>query len=223
MKLEERIKLITDDDCFWDWDGSNLSYTANTPDSKWGSTTKFDPFPCYSHKKELVEETARIVENRFPIKFNTFYFLFPFEPLSRTNGQASYNTITYDDRDTGSKGTWDGIIHLYGKRIPLHPAMTRYLVAHEYGHIVDYWICNRRGLQHDGIDEEYAKLRGIDNNQKYGGRKWHTNVGEIIANDFRITVCNIESEFWPHEVPHPKDCPQVNDFWYKMMLEYGNG
>ena len=223
MNLEDRIKLVKDDDVTWNWDDSNPNHYSKTPGSTWGVHAKFDPFPCYSHDINLVTETAKKVEARFPIRFDTFYFLFPFEPVSRTNGQASTNTVKYAERDTGDKGTWEGVIHLYGKRIPLHPAMTRYLVCHEYGHIVDSWICNRRHLNDSGMDEEYAKMRGIDNNQKYGGRKWHTNIGEIIANDFRIAVCNVESEFWPHEVAHPKDCPQVHDFWYRMMLEYAGG
>jgi hypothetical protein len=221
MDLNERIKLVTDNQFGWNWDDSNPTYYDKTPNSQWGTHTKFDPFPCYNHNPNLVTDIARKVEARFPIGFETYWFIFSYEPISRTNGQASLNTIRY--ADNGEKAEWDGVIHLYGKRIPLHPAMTRYLVAHEYGHIVDSWICRCRGLDGNGMDEEYAKLRGLENNQGYGGRKWHTNIGEIIANDFRIAVCGIESEFWPHEIEHPDNVPVVNQFWYEMMLKYGKG
>jgi hypothetical protein len=223
MTLEERVKFITEDQCGWDWEGSNPSYNTVTPNCRYGSSTKFDPFPCYSHNKELVLKTAELVEKRFRVGFDVFYFIFPYEPVSRTNGQAHKNTTTYADNEKGVKESWEGVIELHGKRIPPHPAMTRYLVAHEYGHIVDYWICRCRGLNHNGFDEEYAKMRGIENNQKYGGRRWHSNIGEVIANDFRIAVCDVESEFWPHDVVHPKESKEVNEFWYKMMLEFSKG
>lgn len=220
MNLEKRIKLVKDKEFYWDWDGSNPTFSSKTPNSQWGGTAKFDPFPCYTHDKKLVIETVQKVEKFFPIKFDVFYFIYPHESLSRTNGQASTNTVTYADKEKGTKNTWDGVIELYGKRIPPHPAMTRYLCAHEYGHLVDTWICHQRGLEFNGMDKEYAKMRGIRPNSNYGGRKWHTNIGEIIANDFRIAVCDIESEFWPHKVKHPKKCPQVSKFWEKMIRDF---
>lgn len=221
MKIEERVKLITDDDVTWDWDSSNPSFNTKTPNVSWGGHTKFDPFPCYSHPKQFVIDIATQVEKAFPISFDTFIFIFPFEPIGRTNGQAQVNTIDYNhSKDDRTQATWEGAIELYGKRIPLHPAMTRYLVSHEYGHIIDTWICRCRHLEINGLDEEYAKMRGIDSNFKYGGRKWHTNTGEIIANDFRICVTGIEREFWPHECKHPDLDDNVKSWWQEAIEKY---
>ncbi len=220
MNIEQRIIEVKDEDLYWDWDSSQPTYVTKTPKSCYGGTTKFDPFPCYSHNRDLVTKTVIQVEKFFPIGFNTYYFLFPFEPICRTNGQAQTNTLDYDDNRNMS--TWDGVIELYGKRIPPHPAMTRYLVSHEYGHIVDSWLCRCLDKGINGLDVEYAQMRGIDYNGGYGGRKWHTNIGEIIANDFRICVTGIEKEFWPHDCKHPDEDDNVKNWWYNAMLKYSH-
>jgi len=102
--------------------------------------------------------------------------------------------------------------------------MTRYLVAHEYGHCVDYWMNFKRGSKDEVVtdfDREYAALRGVEANSDYGALKWHRNIGELIANDFRICVCNVEPEFWPHPgFAHPHDLPHVNEFWEKCVDEF---
>jgi hypothetical protein len=220
MLLEERVKLVTEDDMGWDWNESNPVFYNKTPQSSWGRHIKFDPFPCYSHKKDLVTDIAKQVEKSFPIGFNVFYFIYPNEPLERTNGTASKNTVSYEDEENRKKAVWEGTIDLYGKRIPLHPAMTRYLVSHEYGHIVDNWINHCRGLKEDGFDKEYAKMRGIELDSKYGGRRWHSNIGEIIANDFRICVTGFEKEFWPHDCKHPDEDDNVKNWWYEAMISF---
>lgn len=219
MNIEERIKFVKEEEMYWDWDTSQPSYYDKTPNSKHGGIyNKFDPFPCYTHNKDLIFKEVQKIESLFPIEFDTFYFIFPYECISRTNGQSYTNTIQY--KTETKKHTWDGVIDLYGKRIPIHPSMTRYLVSHEYGHVIDNYICNCRDLDQDGMDEEYAKMRGIECNKQYGGRKWHTNIGEIIVNDFRICIGNTEIEFWPHEVEHPLNCPNVIEFWKEMKEKY---
>lgn len=217
MTIEERVKLITDADMSWDWDSSNPTYNDKTPNVDYGGTTRFDPFPCYAHKRDYVIEMAKQVEKSFPIGFDVFYFLFSHEPISRVNGQASKNTKW--ERE-GGKSVWDGVIHLYGKRIPLAPSMTRYLVSHEYFHHIDNWICHQRGLKDNGLDEEYAKMRGIPLNQGYGGRKWSSNLGEILCNDGRICVAGTEPEFWPHDCKHPLEDDNVKNWWYEAALNY---
>ena len=72
----------------------------------------------------------------------------------------------------------------------------------------------------DGIDEEYARMRNIPLNQEYGGRKWHTNIGEIIANDFRIVVARIEDEFFPHDCMHPFKDKNVIEWWENAIKTY---
>lgn len=106
------------------------------------------------------------------------------------------------------------------------PSMMRQLIFHEYGHLVDYWICYKKGLLYGDpteFDKEYAKMRGIDANASYGCGKWHLNIGEIITNDGKIALFNAEPEFFPHpQVKHPNDCPEVGNFWYEMMLNYAS-
>lgn len=220
LDVRKRVKIIQNYDMTWNWDSSNPTFQNKTPNSDWGRHIKFDPFPCYSHDEDLVRKTVELVELKFPISFDVYYFVYPYESLERTNGTASKNTITWGDEEKGEKSVWEGTIDLYGKRIPIHPAMTFYLCGHEYGHVIDDWICNRRGLKDNGLDEEYAKMRNIDYNNKYGGQKWHTNIGEIIANDFRIVVTGLEKEFWPHECKHPDEDPNVKAWWEEAVAKY---
>lgn len=203
----------------WDWDESVPGFYCKTSGDRWGVYRKFDPFPCYTHPLSCVETLAVQVEETFPIPFDVYIFNFSLEPLCRTNGMACTNVIDYSYDDL-TKRTFDGVICLYGKRIPLHPAMTRYLVSHEYGHIVDEYLCVRKGLESNGLDKEYAKMRGISENSNYGGKKWHTNMGEIIANDFRIAITGTESEFWPHECKHPSEDKNVLDWWAEAKEKY---
>lgn len=218
--LNERIKLVSDNDMSWDWSASNPVFNTKTPDANYGHDIKFDPFPCYSHKRSLVLETLQKAEEKFPIGFDVFYFIFSFEPTSRTNGCAYRNTVKYGNKEKGIKPVWDGVVDLYGKRIPIHPRMTKYIAIHEYSHHIDNWICHCKGLEYNGLDEEYAKMRGLKLNQEYGGRKWHTNIGEIIANDCRIAVFDTEPEFWPHECKHPNEDDNVKNWWYEAMISF---
>lgn len=221
MNLNQRVKLIKDTDINWDWDGNYPYYYTRTPNSKYGGTyVKFDPFPCYAHDYNLIIKEIEKVEKLFPVEFETFYFIFPFESIGRTNGQASTNIIEYENREKNKKSTWDGVIDFFGKRIPPHPGMTRYLVSHEYSHIIDNWICREMGLEQNGLDKEYAKLRNIPYDDKYGGRKWHSNIGEIIANDIRIVIFNTETEFWPHDCKHPMEDANVISYWKEMKKKY---
>jgi len=217
--IDDRVKLVADQEMKWDWDSSNPLYLTNTPNSKYGGIhLKFDPFPCYHHDINLVKSELERIQNVFPIKFDIFCFIFQYECISRTNGQAYLNTIDY--KTETQKETWDGVIDLYGKRIPLHPAMTRYLINHEASHLIDSWICHQEGLDSNGLDKDYAKLRNIEIDTKYGGRKWHSNIGEIIANDIRIVLFNAESEFWPHDCEHPLKNQKVIDFWNEMKQKH---
>lgn len=180
------------------------------------SPEDLDPTPCYGHDEMLVARTAAHVEERFPIPLPPTYHLGLFESMSRTNGHMGL--VYHYDKETGS--TKEPYIWLSGKRIPPHPAMTRYLVAHEYGHCVDDAICAARGLKESGLDEHYAALRGLDPvaSKGYGSGKWHANVGELIANDFRILVCAIEPEFWPHPgIARPETVPAIVDWWKAAM------
>lgn len=182
-----------------------------------------DPFPCYAHDLAVVEETmdkVYAVAGNFKLAPHSIYVL-GYESKGRTNGWA-VEGYAYRDAE-GNRQMHRGYVVLAGKRIPPHPAMTRYLVAHEIGHHADYDICLRRGLEsyRGGFDDEYAKLRGLTHDYKrYGGGAWHSNVGEMIANDFRIAVCGVETDFWPHPgFDHPNDVPGLDEWWAKNWWE----
>lgn len=177
-----------------------------------------DPTPCYPHDVELVRAEARRVACCFPIGFATNVTVSLWEEPNRTNGWAS----TVDEWGGDEKPRpWEGMIFLAGKRIPPHPAMTRYLVAHEYGHIVNYWLSHvLHASEHmSALYDEYAELRGHhDRPTNYGPGQWHLGVGELIANDFRILVARSELEFWPHPgIERPEQLPKVREFWRQML------
>jgi hypothetical protein len=109
---------------------------------------------------------------------------------------------------------------LFGKRTPIHPATTRALVAHEYGHAVDRAIASKRfsGSQPTTkLREEYAAIRKLPKRDYYGPGTWHEMPAELVANDFRWLVMGIEREFWPHNVPTPDQVPEIVDWWDRVL------
>lgn len=184
-------------------------------------TTRVDPFPAYGHDPAIVREALAHVEAAYPLprrRQPTIHVL-PFEELSRTNG---WTDIDYDYTDR-KRTDFRSMIVFSGKRIPPHPAMTRYLVAHEYGHVVERHIRLAVGLPEfeDGgrFDREYAALRGMRRERSYGGGTWHATTGEVFACDFRWIATSLEREFWPHPgVARPDQVPAVLDWWAEIGL-----
>ena len=125
-------------------------------------------------------------------------WILPFEEVSRTNGFTAAQD-RYDE-ELGKQVPDGHFIVLAAKRIPPHPAMTRYLVAHEYGHAVEDWIWQRRGDTDHGsaLKAEYSRMRRLPEVANYGGGTWHRSPNEVMACDFRLTIAGVESEFWPH-------------------------
>lgn len=197
------------DELSWPFHGQPHLYHNETHYREYG----IDPFPCYHHDLDLIRECLTRIESRVALEIppHSVYVL-GYDTETRTNGWAS------SGHSQGSLAA--GSITLAGKRIPLHPAMTRYLVAHEYGHHADYDICYRLYEKvTNAFDEEYAKLRKLPTGwERYGGGHWHTNVGELIANDFRILIAEAEIEFWPHPgMPRPEEVKGLKKWWKKHL------
>ena len=183
-----------------------------------GVGAEFDPFPAYRHDMLVVKRETFHVESCTPPIWDVDLYVANRENMSPTNA-FSYVTTNghYNDADVWVKDPPVGLIVLSGKRTPPHPAVTRHLVAHEYGHIVEYMLEHlRHGSPHGGeVVKEYAKLRGLSESTLHHGEggNWHNSATEIFACDFRILICNTEAEFWPHMgIPHPLELPVNSQF-----------
>jgi hypothetical protein len=208
-------EIIEITDLNWGFDAGEPSVRLNV--GTYGRSEKVDPHPCYAHKPELLDKMLAKVTSDFPMQPKLKLFNIHFEGLGRTNAWASYE-VDYDDEDRPRK--FLPYISVLGKRIPPHPAMTRYLVAHEYGHCVENWIAYCRGIEDLSLRKEYKELRNMQEEiPYYGGRTWHKSVGEVLANDFRILVCGVEPEYWVHDVPFPTEVPEVVA-WWQDALQY---
>lgn len=191
---------------------------------RYGSAGTFDPFPAYRHDVQVVRHTAEQVAQMVPPLWDVELFVADREEVGRSNGYSNVHQEGHsDDAGRWVRDSPTGLIVLSGKRIPPHPAVTRYLVAHEYGHNVEWMINHVRGgdkaLQSDVTVEAYAKLRGLPVPIHAGsGGRWHDSAAEVFACDFRILVCQVEPEFWPHPgVPHPRDLPDLWPWWKRAL------
>lgn len=188
-----------------------------------GHRTEVDPFPAYPHDATMIERYLRIAAERFPIGWPLSAYVLHLETVSRTNGWAQSGDYDYNERDErGHYKRYPSVV-FPAKRIPIHPAMTRYVAVHEYGHIVEAWlVCQQTAV--DGrfentekrMMDEYGQMRGLPNNglAGYGGGTWHKTLAEVFANDFRVLVCGVETEFWPHPgIERPENVPELSKWW----------
>lgn len=220
--MGNRLHNIPLSDIVWSFnDNSGPRLALDTPGYR--STIYIDPFPCYSCNFDLVAREIEYVESKIPLPFLPHYYILPYETSTRTNGWADTNSIYVDGTDEKGNPKTEPrpCIVFSGKRIPIAPSMVRYLVAHEYGHIVHANLAHKMGLSWDDFAKMYAtQVRKIPYNKEYGGLKWHTNSGEIIANDIRVTILNREVEFWPHETSNPVENQEIRDWWTSKFKEY---
>lgn len=205
------FRELDEQDLRWGFDSSELSCAVG---SRW---VKLDPFPGYAHDVGLVMGMAAELEAAFRPAYDIVVHVARHEDLSRTNG-CSFDERVVDP--TNPKQPWQdrprrGHIFLCGKRTPPHPAVTRYLVAHEYGHHVETWVEAARGLDEERreLAKEYMALRGLETLVASGGR-WHAAAEEIFACDFRVLVAGVEMEYWPHPgIARPESAPEAVTWW----------
>lgn len=210
--MGHKVKLLNSSDLKWDFETSNPRYIAN------GHDVKVDPFPAYPHSIEIVESELNKVAKKFPISWPVSLYVLSHEVLERTNAYAQGQAFNYNKKfdKPNENDEWyprEPYIVFSGKRIPILPAMTKYLVPHEYGHIVEDWIAWKQHRHDYELLKEYAEMRKLGQKPKSYGGGWHLDHGEIFANDFRILVCNSTPDFWPHPITHPKDCSEAINWW----------
>lgn len=207
---------------------SEWQFRDNAPAWKWRDYRKmstFDPFPAYPHNLDDVIGAAGYVQGCFTPRWNVELYVADREETGRSNG---FSYCHEGGRYVGDEWTRDvptGLIVLSGKRIPPHPAVTRYLVAHEYGHHVQWMIAHFKGASsvHDeSWMDEYTSLRGLGPEHRHhgSGGRWHDGLDEIFACDFRILICDVEPGYWPHSgIAYPTTVPGLNDWWQEVTAE----
>jgi len=175
-----------------------------------------DPCPGFGHDLALVEKELDYLQHVAPLPFPIKVAVMDRELLGRTNAQY-HELFDWSDREHGKRV---GVILLSGKRIPMHPAITRYLVAHEYGHAVEDWIRTERGgpkaLETDFRRDYMSACRPTASDTSYGPLHWPDNVGELFANDFRLQVTFREEEYWPH--PGHEPYPSAVTAWWSAAI-----
>lgn len=219
------IELKAERDFSWSFSGDSAPCFGIPSDGYgYGRSVKVDPFPAYAHDAELVRAEAERVAQSFPLKAMVRFVTLDREFLERTNG---WTNIEADYDSSERPRPWSATIVLSGKRIPIHPAMTRYLVSHEYGHAVAGHLQRTHGTPSENpnreydenkLYEEYRALRGMPADPKSYGGGWHATTSELFANDFRILVAKSELEFWPHPgFLRPEELTKVVEFWKREV------
>lgn len=189
-------------------------------------SSAFDPFPAYGHNLDVARAAAQYAAEICPPLYDIDIRLANREETGRTNGFSTNTYVRQYEGDECVSKTPLGLIVLSGKRIPPHPAMTRYLVGHEYGHHICWMLGSARGathLQDDSWLPDYARLRGLDVDEVWhhgAGGNWHNSISEIFACDFRIMVLAVEPEYWPHPgIPHPDTVDNLAAWWVDAYNE----
>lgn len=177
---------------------------------------RVDPFPAYRHRLDLVGEVLGACVRAARMPHPVTVWLPDREALSRTNGWTTYDAWT----DEEGAPSWEHHIVLSGKRIPIHPAVTRYVVPHEYAHAL--WLehaARYNGFSRDELARQYAELRGVSDHHASGGR-WHDAVEEIAACDFRILILGAETGYWPHHgTAFPRHGDACERWWRDRIAE----
>lgn len=212
------IKLV--DELHWGFDGGGAKLKI-----KGNYWEEVDPFPCYHHDLSIVDETIKKAQAGFLIepRRGPRYSVLAYDTKSHVNGWCNVGYDYTVEKEDGSY-PWHIEIAMMGKRTPIHPAMTRFVTAHEYGHGVEDVLERKLKENPNGymLRPDYAEIRGMENSDEfYGGRTWHRSIGEIFADDFRLLMAKVELEHWPHPgIERPENLPKVKAWWKKMKKLY---
>lgn len=226
-----RLAVIDRDDVRWSYDAKPPSWRGSPAlEGNYGRGDEIDPWgPCYTHDENLVGSLLLECAAAAPLACAPVtLYLSCYEGLSRTNGWSCWDHPYCRDgtpewwHGPGEK-PWEGVIALNGKRIEIHPAITRYVVAHEYGHLVDAALALHRypgdGGAFGKLHDDYARLRRLDRVSHYGAGTHHLDVGEVLANDFRTVVLGRERDFWAHPVTPGWKLKRVQAWWDQALAD----
>jgi len=183
--------------------------------NKRGYSTKIEPAPVYGHDigrvEFLLDECHRLAPLCAPVSVNVMHVV----DRRGSNGWAQ-QVFDYDchtpercqcKTSTGKTRNWDGVIALSGRTTEIHPAIARYVVPHEYGHIAEDALALIRYGHEDTsqpdalLIKEWAKVRRLPEEcfrLSYGMTTHHLMPKEVFANDFRHAL-GFETEWWPHD------------------------
>jgi hypothetical protein len=210
----ENLDIMTS--AHWDFRGGEPSWS---PPRQNGRLAVFDCFPGYRHDGAVAVRTLAVAAATWPPAWDITAYLADREETSRTNGFSHLHSSGHYEGDDWVTDDPAGTILLSGKRVPPHPAMTAYLVGHEYGHHVEWMINQANGAKvpqsHD-LAAEYLNIRhlGAASDHHGSGGNWHSSVHEILACDFRVLVLGVEARYWPHPgIPEPHEVPGLREWW----------
>lgn len=214
------IEVVTRDftDIRWSYDSDPTVVPGAQFNKRYGN--KVQPAPCYGHDVGLVKELLQECHEKAPLCAPVTVTVLHMIDGHQTNGWAQqdwdyyscnhpdpcYECDVYDGNEKIRSRNWDGIIVLSGRNTEIHPAIARYVVPHEYGHVVSYALDllrynNTKSSPGDKVIREWAKVRRLPEelwDLPYGITNHHRMPGEIFANDFRYYVMERETEWWPH-------------------------
>lgn len=205
------------------WDFGAPGPTWQHPVTGYGSRAVWDPFPCYPHDQATALAAVRTVTAACPPLWDVYVMLADREDTGRCNAWSHTATSGHYEGDDWVPDPPAGLIMLNGKRIPPHPAVTAHLIGHEYGHQAE-WMINQaagRGIHDGAVSAGYTDVRMLQPaaDRHAAGGDWHSSVHEIMACDFRILVCGLETGYWPHPgIPRPEDVPGLDMWWAAQMV-----
>lgn len=231
--MRSKIIVKKPEELIWPFEG-HPRYNYNYEFHKYTRSIIVDPFPCTMHDPKLLAEEVEIIEDKFPIGSFLRWIILPHEVESRVNAWAQKDFIYTDDSEEQEalkkRHKLDCAIVFSGKRSNIHPAMTKFLVAHEYGHIVDHWITACMKEELDSRDDrlfektwcEFRSVKWKDDND-YGGGRYRNSITEMIADEFRIVIGRVDIDIWQHDsIEHPltNGGIECKNFWNGMKEKY---
>lgn len=222
-QLSKRLIVFTQDELVYNFDEGDKPYYNMRNRFCYNYNLQVSSFPCYTHDLDIARKSIIDIESRFPMGCLPMWYILPNETRERTNGWCRCDGIYDDDKKALVDSSFEPIITFSGKRTPIHPSITKYLVPHEYGHAVQSWIeYKRKDKEHgNAFMEEYAKIRGTEACFEYGAGKWHKNIKEVFANDFRIIIGEADAEYWPHPgIEHPLNNKAIQAYWLDELVKY---